>query len=147
MLHETGTMELVLISSFRHEYLHRAKALSPKIAIAVLVRDSHPTDLIPYLQACSAAAYHPEKHLCDAELVSWLHRVGICVNCWTVNRSEQAKHLMAIGAGVITDPSRCVPFDLLFLMVTDSKILSGCDHSVNKKDCLEFITDKRKNLY
>ncbi len=103
MLHDTGTMELVLLSSFRHEYLHRAKALNPKIAIAVLVRDSHPSDLISYLQACSAAAYHPEKHLCDAELVSWLHWADIRVNCWTVNRSEQAKQLMAMGAGVITD--------------------------------------------
>lgn len=103
MLRETDTMDLVLLSSFRHDYLQRARALSPRVGIAVLAEEQHPPDLLHYLKSLSAIAYHPDVAICDAELVAQLQQAGFRVNSWTVNDREQAKKMLRMGAGVITD--------------------------------------------
>ncbi|WP_456386151.1 glycerophosphodiester phosphodiesterase [Desulfolithobacter sp.] len=103
MLEETGTMDLVLLSSFRHEYLRRAQRLCPSLALGVLVEKKHPPDLIHYLKDLSAAAYHPSVQLLDLELVQELRRVGVRVNSWTVNDMTRAGELLQAGVGVITD--------------------------------------------
>jgi glycerophosphoryl diester phosphodiesterase len=109
MLRETETMDLVLLSSFRHEYLYRARTLSQRVSIAVLAEERHPPDLIQYLKSFSAVAYHPEEALCDAELIVNLHHAGLRVNSWTINNMERAKEIFRLGAGVITDwPQRLV---------------------------------------
>ncbi|MBU0960940.1 MAG: glycerophosphodiester phosphodiesterase, partial [Proteobacteria bacterium] len=58
---------------------------------------------IHYLNKLSATAYHPEAGLCEAELISDLHRAGLRVNTWTVNDMAQAKAMLCAGAGIITD--------------------------------------------
>lgn len=103
MLRETKTMDLVLLSSFRHEYLYRARELSQSIAIAVLAEEQHPPDLISYLRTFPAAAYHPDEAICDAELVLQLQQTGFRVNSWTINDMERAQEMLRLGAGVITD--------------------------------------------
>jgi len=103
MLEETGTMDLVLISSFRHEYLHRARTLSKSIALAVLAKDHHPENLIQYLQSFSAVAYHPDERICDTEMILQLQKSDFRVNCWTVNDTKRAEELLSAGAGIITD--------------------------------------------
>lgn len=103
MLEKTGTMDLVLLSSFRHEYLRRARSLSQTLTLGVLVDKKHPPDLIHYLKDLSAAAYHPSVQLLDLELVHELRRVGVRVNCWTVNDMTRAGELLQAGIGVITD--------------------------------------------
>ncbi len=109
MIHETGTMELVLLSSFRHEYLRRARVLSPDITIAVLATGQHPSDLVRYLKGFSAVAYHPDQKICDDALIRELVQEGFRVNSWTVNDTKRACAMQAAGAGVITDwPQRLV---------------------------------------
>jgi len=108
LLRETDTMDLVLISSFRHEYLYRARALSKKIALGVLAEKNHPPDLPNYLGTLSAAAYHPEKDICDLSLVRELLQAGFRVNTWTVNDMARAGELLQAGAGVITDWPQCL---------------------------------------
>lgn len=103
MLRETETMDLVLLSSFRHEYLHRARNLSQDIGIAVLAEEQHPPDLIEYLGSFSAVAYHPDVAICDAGLILQLQNGGFRVNSWTVNDMERAQEMLHLGAGVITD--------------------------------------------
>jgi len=103
MLYETGTMEYVLLSSFRHEYLHRARVLSKGISLAVLTEEQHPPDLIEYLKSFSAIAYHPNIDICDNELIVQLQHSGFRVNSWTVNSMERAQEILHLGAGVITD--------------------------------------------
>lgn len=103
MLRETETMDLVLLSSFRHEYLQRARALDQKIAIGVLAEKKHPPDLIRSLRSLAATAYHPEDTLCTPELITELQQAGFRVNTWTVNNITQGKALLSAGAGVITD--------------------------------------------
>jgi glycerophosphoryl diester phosphodiesterase len=103
LIRETETMDLVLLSSFRHEYLYQARELSEKIAIAVLAEEEHPPGLIRYLRSLSAVAYHPDEAICDDELIVQLQHAGFWVNSWTVNDMERAREMLRIGAGVITD--------------------------------------------
>jgi len=99
----------VLLSSFRHEYLLRARSLSKRINIAVLAEDQHPPDLIQFLKSISAVAYHPDEAIYDHEMVVQLQHSGFRVNCWTVNNMEQAREMFQIGVGVITDWPQGIP--------------------------------------
>lgn len=103
ILTSTGTGELVLLSSFRDEYLRRVKALNPNIPIAVLAEKQHPPDLLKYLADFPAAAYHPHKKLCSRDLICDLQQAGFRVTCWTINDAERARQLRQSGVGVITD--------------------------------------------
>lgn len=103
LLEETETMDLVLLSSFNHDYLHHARALSDNVAIAVLATKNHPANLLQYLKSFSAAAYHPEKGLYTSDLVKQLKTAGIRVNSWTVNESEKVEEMLRAGAGIVTD--------------------------------------------
>ena len=103
MVRETETMDLVLLSSFRQEYLQQARLLSNKIAIAVLAEARHPADLIRCLKRFSAVAYHPDVALYNPEIISQVQRSGFRVNFWAVNDMEQAEEMHRIDAGVITD--------------------------------------------
>lgn len=103
MLLQTATTDLVLLSSFRHEYLRRARALHPTIALAVLAEKQHPANLINHLDELSPAAYHPDKALCSPGLINELQQAGFRINSWTVNDIAQAKKMLQVGMGVITD--------------------------------------------
>ncbi len=100
---ETGTLDLVLLSSFRHEYLHRARMLNKDIAIAVLAKNQHPENLTQYLQSFSAAAYHPGNSICDTETILELQKSGFRVNSWTINDRKRAEELLNANVGIITD--------------------------------------------
>lgn len=102
-LHETNTTDLVLLSSFRFDYLQRARSISPDISLAVLAEGQHPLNLIHHLNSVSACAYHPDVAMCSNELILQLPKDGIRVNPWTVNDLQRAEELHALGAGVITD--------------------------------------------
>lgn len=110
----------VLISSFDHEQLLRARQLSNRIATAVLTGDrlANPGD---YLRLLDADAYHPGCHgdhdsMGFASVKGVLHTAGIlnvrekgkAVNVWTCNDQEQMRQLIEAGvSGLITDyPNR-----------------------------------------
>lgn len=103
MLQQTATTDLVLLSSFRHDYLLRARALHPTIALAVLAERQHPANLCSYLDKLSATAYHPEKALCTPGLITELQQAGFRINSWTVNDIAMAKEMLQAKMGVITD--------------------------------------------
>jgi glycerophosphoryl diester phosphodiesterase len=103
MLEQTGTMDLVLLSSFRYEYLYRARELHPAISLAVLAGEQHPADLLRKLSEFSATAYHPKETLCDPDLIRELQRANFRINPWTVNNIAQAKKMLQDRMGVITD--------------------------------------------
>ena len=102
--------DLVLISSFNHNYLRQAKQLNPTIALAALVEEHHPENLLSYLHDLDVDAYHPDQLITDTALVRELVAAGMRVNLWTVNASGQAKDYFAAGATLIcTDwPQRLV---------------------------------------
>jgi len=103
MLKDTETLDLVLLSSFRHEYLRRAKEIDKNIAIGVLTTQKFPSKLSQYLRSMSADAYHPKQSRCDSFQLNKLQQDGFRVNIWAIKDLISAKKLLAAGAGVITD--------------------------------------------
>lgn len=103
-LRETGTEDLVLLSSFNHAYLAEARRLNSAVPIAALVEGTHPEDLIAYLRRLGVAAYHPAHGIADPDLIREVTAAGFRVNLWTVNDSDRADALFAAGAAaVMTD--------------------------------------------
>ena len=104
LLRETGTEELVLLSSFNHAYLAETRRLNPALPTAALVEESHPDELVPYLRRLGVVAYHPDQAISDPELVRSVTAAGFRVNLWTVNDMERALAFFAAGAtAVVTD--------------------------------------------
>ncbi len=103
LIEKTNTRELVLLSSFRHEYLYRIRKKDPEIPVAVLSRINHPANLIHYLKTLSATAYHPDYEITDPALINHLQQEGFRVNLWTVNTRRDAEKFLQSGAGIITD--------------------------------------------
>ncbi len=109
-LRETETENLLLISSFNHNYLRQVKQLNSSLSIAALVEDNHPENLLEYLRDLEVDAYHPDQKITPPEQVRDLVAAGMRVNLWTVNDPDQAKDFIAVGATFIcTDwPQRMV---------------------------------------
>jgi len=102
--------DLVLVSSFNHDYLRQCKGINPNIATAALAELHHPDHLIAYLQDLAVDAYHPEQQITDAALIQQLRAHGIRTNLWTVNDVERAQYFTAAGATFICSdwPQRLV---------------------------------------
>nr|WP_321513892.1 glycerophosphodiester phosphodiesterase family protein [uncultured Pseudodesulfovibrio sp.] len=101
---ETETENLILFSSFNHDYLSRMHHIAPAMPLAVLVEDNHPDDIFGYLKFFGAVGYHPDKNIIDPELVRSLASRGVKVSPYTVNDMDQAMSLIHAGCfGIITD--------------------------------------------
>lgn len=85
VINATDTADLVLISSFNHDYLRQCKALDSRIPVGVLQDDSHPPELLRYLDELQADAYHPSDALTDEALIRTLRTAGLAINVYTVN--------------------------------------------------------------
>lgn len=104
MVRDTGTEDLILISSFNHAYLARMHQLVPELPLAALVEDRHPHDIVGYLRELGAMGYHPDKNMIHPNLVRTLADAGIRVTPYTVNDMEQALSLIDAGCfGITTD--------------------------------------------
>ncbi|PIE69587.1 MAG: glycerophosphodiester phosphodiesterase [Deltaproteobacteria bacterium] len=111
-----GAEELVLISSFNHEYLKEMRRLSPEMPLAALVEGAHPENLVEYLKQLDVAGYHPEATIIDEALVRDLTAQGFHVSCFTVNDMEQAMSFIDAGCyAVITDYPHALRQRLLHL--------------------------------
>jgi glycerophosphoryl diester phosphodiesterase len=110
LLKTTGSEQLVLFSSFNHDYLRQVKQLNPMIATAALVKDSHPENLFIYLRNLGVDAYHPDQLITDSHLVEQLTASGMRVNLWLINDLERVRYFISAGTTFIcTDwPQRMV---------------------------------------
>lgn len=103
-LRESGTRDLVLVSSFNHDYLRTLHRLDPELPLAALVEERHPDDLPDYLRGLGVLGYHPDVEITDPELVRGLAARGFRVSPWTVNDADAALALLdAGGFAAITD--------------------------------------------
>jgi len=94
----------VLISSFNHDYLTIAKNIAPRISVGVLQDGAHPNDLLEYLHALRAAAYHPSDSIIKQGMVRELRAAGFGINVFTVNSPKRQRELFAMGVtAVFTD--------------------------------------------
>ncbi|MFA5453955.1 MAG: glycerophosphodiester phosphodiesterase family protein [Sulfurimonas sp.] len=97
----SGVNELVLISSFRHEYLKIVKEKLPNVPTAALVEGKHPIYLLEYLRELGVNGYNLNKELVDKESVEMLREAGFFVGVYTVNDLERAKELFGMGVNCI----------------------------------------------
>ena len=100
-LNQSLTENLVLVSSFNHNYLRQLKQLNPAIALAALVEDFHPDNLVTYLSDLGVDTYHPDQSITPPDQVRELVAAGIRVNLWTVNDPDRAEEYLSAGATFI----------------------------------------------
>jgi glycerophosphoryl diester phosphodiesterase len=102
-------VDQVLLSSFVHTYMVRAKSLQPGIAVAALLDVGEPL-ILPKIQnlgqdkASAFDAIHPHYTSVDSETTRSLRRAGVAVNPWTVNDPLEMERLIGAGVtGIFTD--------------------------------------------
>jgi glycerophosphoryl diester phosphodiesterase len=110
LVRELDMTDRVLISSFNHAYVERAKKAEPKIATAALVEEADP-DPAALLRRLHAQAYNPKLGKIRPEAIGALRDQGVDVYIWTVNDEKAMRELIAARAsGIFTDfPQRLKP--------------------------------------
>lgn len=102
---ESGADELVLISSFRHEYLKLVKEKLPDVPTAALVEGKHPPRVLEYLRELKVSGYNLNKELVDKKTVKMLKEEGFFVGVYTVNDVKRAKELFGMGVNCVFSDS------------------------------------------
>jgi len=95
----------IIVSSFHHDKIRKLQELEPKLKLALLT-DSEFIEIEKYLSTngLNSYSYHPEINLISKEDVEILHKKGIKVFVWTVNKEEDLAYLIKLGVdGVITN--------------------------------------------
>lgn len=96
-------VEQVLLSSFNHSLLQRAKAIEPALATAALL-GFYSAEPITWPADLAVDAFHPRYTLIDDAKIRELRQAGFAVNPWTVNDTQQMQRLIQAGVtGIITD--------------------------------------------
>ena len=103
LVHELGMVDRVLISSFNHVYIERARRAEPKMVTAALVEAADP-DPAALLRRLHAQAYNPKSGEIRPADIPPLRDQGFDVYIWTVNDEETMRSLIAARAsGIFTD--------------------------------------------
>jgi glycerophosphoryl diester phosphodiesterase len=103
LIEQMGMVERVIISSFNHRYLGRAKAANPNLATAALIFEPV-VDPVALLRQLQAEALNPNPESIDLTEIAPLRAQGFGVNVWTVNDEALMRRLIEAGAsGIFTD--------------------------------------------
>ena len=98
-----GMEDQVIISSFNHSYLRRAKLAAPRVRTAALVEEPV-QDPVALLNDLGAMAYNPNAETLKPEHIREVVRQGFRVFIWTVNNEDLMRRLVMAGAsGLFTD--------------------------------------------
>ncbi|WP_277812831.1 glycerophosphodiester phosphodiesterase [Fusobacterium nucleatum] len=102
---QSWEVQNVIVSSFHHDKIRKLQELEPKLKLALLT-DSEFIEIEKYLSTngLNSYSYHPEINLISKETVEILHKNGVKVFVWLVNKEEDLDYLVKIGVdGVITN--------------------------------------------
>jgi glycerophosphoryl diester phosphodiesterase len=86
----------VVLTSFRHESVRRAKALEPKLRTGVLFL-CVPIDSTQLAINAHANNLHPNVDYIDSMMVEAAHRSGLKVFVWNADTQEKAKEMLRYG--------------------------------------------------
>jgi glycerophosphoryl diester phosphodiesterase len=93
----------LLLSSFAPEALRGARESAPALPRALLL-DKLPSGWFEQAQQLGCAAVVTQHRLMDAAVLAQLHGAGLRALCYTVNDTDEARRLLALGIdGLITD--------------------------------------------
>lgn len=103
LVQELGMTDRVLISSFNHSYIERARKAEPVIATAALVEEAD-ADPAALLRRLNAQAYNPKVGQIRPADIPPLRDQGFDVYIWTVNDEKTMAELIdARASGIFTD--------------------------------------------
>ncbi|MBA3532561.1 MAG: glycerophosphodiester phosphodiesterase [Ardenticatenales bacterium] len=103
LIEESKMRGQVLLSSFNHDYLRRARTLAPHLALGALVEE-RVDDPAALLRQLDAQFYNPHLGVISLEEIAPLRAQGVDVNVWTVNDEALMRRLMEAGvSGLFTD--------------------------------------------
>ncbi len=103
LVKDLNMADRVIISSFNHSYLERARSLHTEVALGVLVSFPHPNPEA-LVRKLGAQAYHPMLHTVTLHEISKLRQEGYHVLVWVVNDEQTMRDLMDAGvSGLFTD--------------------------------------------
>jgi len=88
------------VHSFDHDAVRRARAIAPEIRGGILF-DRAVDDVPAAMRAAGALDAWPRWDLIDAAMVAAVHGAGGRVIAWTVNRTEHATELAALGVDAL----------------------------------------------
>ena len=104
LVEELNMQNMVLISSFKHDYLLQSKELEPNISTAAIVENLHPKNTIKYLKNLGVSAYNIDIEIFNPTLTQELSKEGIVTNVFTVNDNSLKKNLFNQRVkGIFTD--------------------------------------------
>ncbi len=103
LVQELDIVDRVILSSFNHDYLKRARAVNAEIVTAALI-ESAVKDPLALLEVTGAQAYNPPLKDIHEETVRAVRAAGYDVLVWTVNEEDDMRRLIEWGvSGIITD--------------------------------------------
>jgi glycerophosphoryl diester phosphodiesterase len=104
LIEETNTVNLVLVSSFDHDFLREVREMNPAIPIGAL-SIFLPLNPLAYLRLLDVDVYLPSVVGFTDELLTELDKEGIKVIVWTYNATEQLEHAVGLPGvdGIYTD--------------------------------------------
>lgn len=98
---ERGMEERVVLISFDHGAVKRAKAFCKKIATGMLYNRPM-EDPLRRARELKADAIFPRRNFITKSLVTRAHAQGLAVATWTVNERPEMKRILASGADAVT---------------------------------------------
>lgn len=106
----TRVARRVLVSSFSSSLLARVQRMQPRLARALICR-KYPALALRQARALGCVALHPHQSLASAAVIAQVHRHGLRVHVWTVDRPAEARRLWRLGVdGIFTNaPARLAP--------------------------------------
>lgn len=97
---ENRIVDEVILTSFRHYMVKKAKTLNPRLSTGVLFL-CLPLDAPRLAIDAGAEALHANVNYIDPHLVEDGHRHGLKVRAWTSNDAEQMGWLIGLGVDAI----------------------------------------------
>lgn len=97
---ENRIVDEVVLTSFRHYMVKRAKILNPRLSTGVLFL-CLPLDAPRLAINAGAEALHANVNYINAHLIEDGHRYGLKVRAWTTNDPEQMRWLLGLGVDAI----------------------------------------------
>jgi len=93
-------VEEVVLTSFRHGAVKRARELNPRLETGVLFY-CHPVRVCQLALDAGASAIHPNVDFVDRAMVEEAHGLGLKVRAWNSDDEDQMRRLIGLGVDAI----------------------------------------------
>lgn len=104
MLIEEDFLQGVIVSSFDIPLLEDLKKINPAIPCGYLFDKGDMMEILQETASKGFEAIHPRWIRITPEAKAEADRLGIMINCWTVNLEEDMQYLVDLGVhGIITN--------------------------------------------